>query len=162
MNPIELLAAVIRENTPKNIWDGSPVEGYRRLGNTNRGEIGEEFIRRYLQAHKIPVSNGGRTSRTDMTIAGQRYEVKTASLGANGTFQFNHVRLDRAFRYLLCVGICPQTIVFNTWRKGELSEGVAGRLVRMAEGQSTTHKLTKRLDEMLPIKDLPQQILDHR
>ena len=161
MTPIELLAAVIRENTPKTIWDGSPVEGYRRLGNTNRGEIGEEFIRRYLQEHGIPVSNGGRTSRTDMTIAGERYEVKTASLGSNGTFQFNHVRLDRAFLYLLCVGICPQTIVFNAWRKGELSEGVAGRLVRMAEGQSTTHKLTKRLDEMLPIEDLPQWILEH-
>ena len=162
MTPLELLAAVIRDNTPASIWDGSPVEGYRRLGNTNRGEIGEEFIRRYLEAHEIEVSNGGRISRTDMTIAGQRYEVKTASLGANGTFQFNHVRLDRAFRYLLCVGFCPQAIVFNAWRKGDLSEGLAGRLVRMAEGQSTTHKLTKRLDEMLPIEDLPQWVLDHR
>ncbi len=161
MNPIVLMADVIRENTPKSIWDGSPLEGYRRLGNTNRGEIGEEFIRRYLQAHDMTVSNGGRTSRTDMTIAGQRYEVKTASLGANGTFQFNHVRLDRSFRYLLCVGICPQEIVFNAWQKGELSEGVAGRLVRMAEGQGTTHKLTKRLEDMLPIESLPRWIRDH-
>ncbi len=59
MNPIALMADVIRENTPKSIWDGSPLEGYRRLGNTNRGEIGEEFIRRYLQAHDMTVSNGG-------------------------------------------------------------------------------------------------------
>ena len=29
-----------------------------------------------------------------------------------------------------------------------------GALVRMAEGQGITHKLTKRLDDMLPIEHL--------
>lgn len=46
--------------------------------------------------------------------------------------------------------------LFNMWRKGDLAEEKAGRLVRMAEGQSTTHKLTKRRDEMLPIEHLLQ------
>ena len=49
MTSVELLIEVIKEHTPKNIWQGSPLFGYRKLGNTNRGEIGEEFIRRYLQ-----------------------------------------------------------------------------------------------------------------
>ena len=87
-------------------------------------------------------------------IAGQRFEIKTASQGVNGTFQFNHVRLDRTYSYLLCLGICPDKIVFNAWRKGVISEGGAGSLVRMAEGQSTTHKLTKRVAEMRPIEEL--------
>ena len=63
-------------------------------------------------------------------------------------------RLDKKYRYLLCLGICPQRIVFNAWRKGALSEGEAGTLVRMAEGQSTTHKLTKKLTDMRPIEEL--------
>ena len=158
MNPIDLMVQVINEHSPKSIWTGSPLEGYRRLGNTNRGQIGEEFIRQYLIAAKIPVGNGSRVTPTDLLIAGKRFEVKTASLGANGTFQFNHVRLDRTYNYLLCLGICPEKIVFLAWRKGVVSEGGAGTLVRMAEGQSTTHKITKKLADMKPIEKLPRWI----
>ena len=154
IDPIDLMVEVIEEHSPESIWHGSRLEGYRQLGNTNRGQIGEDFIRRYLSEANIPVYNGSRTSPTDLLIAGQRFEVKTASLGSNGTFQFNHVRLDRTYNYLLCLGICPDRIVFNAWRKGVISEGGAGSLVRMAEGQSTTHKLTKRLVEMRPIEEL--------
>ena len=128
------------------------------LGNTNRGEIGEEFIRRYLAHHEIEVGNGGRTSRTDLRIGSLRFEVKTASLGANRTFQFNHVRMDRQYEYLLCLGICPDHVVFNMWRKGEVAENRAGTLVRMAEGQAVTYKLTKRLAEMVDIGSLPDRI----
>lgn len=113
MNPVDLMATVIREHTPKDIWQGSPLIGYRLLGNTNRGEIGEEFIRRYLARHGIETGNGSRTSRTDLRIESVQFEVKTASLGANGTFQFNHVRLDRMYAYLLCLGVCPDRLVFN-------------------------------------------------
>ena len=155
MNPVELLVEVIREHAPEDIWQDSPLMGYRLLGNTNRGEIGEEFIRRYLRAAGIEVANGGRTSATDMTISKRRFEVKTASLGSNGTFQFNHVRLDRRYDYLLCLGICPQKIVFNMWRKGDVAEERAGRLVRMAEGQAVTYKITKKLADMENIEGLP-------
>ena len=155
MNPVELLVEIIKEHVPENIWLASPLLGYRQLGNTNRGEIGEEFVRRYLKAAGIKVGRGGRTSLTDMQIAGHAFEVKTASLGANGTFQFNHVRLDRMYEHLLCLGICPEEIVFNMWRKGEVAEGVAGHLVRMAEGQAVTYKITKKLSDMRPISDLP-------
>lgn len=154
IDPIDLMVQVIEEHSPETIWRDSRLAGYRQLGNTNRGQIGEDFVRRYLAAAGIQVSNGSRTAPTDLLIADQSFEVKTASLGANGTFQFNHVRLDRTYNYLLCLGICPDKIVFNAWRKGVISEGGAGALVRMAEGQSTTHKLTKRLAEMRPIDEL--------
>ena len=92
---------------------------------------------------------------TDLRIGDFRFEVKTASLGADGTFQFNHVRLDRDYDYLFCLGICPNNIVFNMWRKGEVAENRAGRLVRMAEGQAVTYKVTKKLGDMEPIEALP-------
>ena len=156
MNAVDLLVEVIKEHSPKDIWTDSPLAGYRRLGNTNRGEIGEEFIRRYLGENDIDVGNGDRTSITDMRIGKCRFEVKTASLGAKGTFQFNHVRLDRRYDYLLCLGICPHEIVFNMWRRGEVAEEKAGSLVRMAEGQSVTFKITKKLADMRPIDVLPK------
>jgi hypothetical protein len=121
-SPVDLLVEIIKEHSPEDIWQGSPLLGYRNLGNTNRGEIGEEFVRRYLKAARIEVSiKGNRASITDMLIGGRRFEIKTASLGANSTFQFNHVRLDRNYEFLLCLGICPQEIVFNAWRKGAVA-----------------------------------------
>lgn len=162
MNPINLLVEIIKEHSPEDIWQGSPLIGYRSLGNTNRGEIGEEFIRRYLKDAGIRVGNGGRTSATDMRIENHAFEVKTASLGANGTFQFNHVRLDRNYEYLLCLGICPEKLAFNMWRKGDVAEGKAGRLVRMAEGQAVTYKLTKKLSDMKPIEDLPATLRNEK
>ena len=160
MNPVDLLVTIIREHAPKDIWQDSPLIRYRMLGNTNRGEIGEEFIRRFLDQHEIRVGNGGRTSRTDLRIGNLRFEIKTASLGANGTFQFSHVRLDRQYDYLLCLGICPHQVVFNMWRKGVVAENRAGTLVRMAEGQAVTYKLTKKLDDMQNIADLPSSIME--
>ena len=157
MNPVSLMADIIREHAPEDIWQDSPLLGYRKLGNTNRGEIGEEFVRRYLRAAGIEVSNGDRTSPTDMRISGKLFEVKTASLGAKHTFQFNHVRLDRKYDYLLCLGLCPQEIRYMMWRKGQVAEGDAGTLVRMAEGQSVTYKLTKKLDDLHAIEGLITQ-----
>ena len=156
--PVYLLVEIIREHAPEDIWQNSPLLGYRLLGNTNRGEIGEEFVRRYLSAAGIRVSNGNRTSKTDLSIEGRRFEIKTASLGANGTFQFNHVRMDRQYEFLLCLGICPDRVVFNVWRKGEVAENRAGTLVRMAEGQAVTYKLTKKLQEMLDVTEMPGRI----
>ena len=159
IDAIGLLLEVIRENSPRSIWTAAPLEPFRRVENTNRGDIGEEFLYRYLtQAGFSALKSDVRSGRQDMRISGQSFEVKTASLGANNTFQFNHVRLDRDYRYLLCLGVCPDSIVFNAWRKGALAEGEAGRLVRMAEGQSITFKLTKRLADMLPIEVLPRWV----
>ena len=95
-----------------------------------------------------------------MRIGDRRFEVKTASQGAKGTFQFNHVRLDRQYDYLLCLGICPHELRFNMWRKGDVAEGKAGSLVRMAEGQAVTYKITKKLGDLLPIEGLPQWLRD--
>jgi len=157
-DPVALMVAIIDEHAPTDIWRGSPLIAYRMLGNTNRGEIGEEFVRRYLREHGIQSGNGGRASPVDLCIGDLRIEVKTASLGADGTFQFNHVRLDRPWAHLLCLGICPDRLLFRIWPKGAVAEGKAGRLVRMAEGQAVTFKLTKRADVMQPIEDLPAKI----
>ena len=165
MNPVDLMAELIRENGPPDIWAGSPLEGYRRLGMTNRGEIGEQFIERYLNHFGIPVRNGNRADEIDRRIGTMLLEIKTAGLGANGTFQFNHVRLDRDYHHLICLGVCPNQLVFNMWPEEVVRAGDAGTLVAMAQDQLVTYKLTKRLEEMRPIADLVahvrQAVADH-
>lgn len=159
MNPINLMPRVIPEHTPDSKWTGSPLESFRRVANTNRGDIGEEFVARYIEAHAIAVHRTeSRNMEWDLEIAGKRFEVKTASEDTGGSFQFNHVRLDRDYHYLLCLGIRPTAILFAAWRKGEVSEKAAGTLVRMAEGQSVTFKLTKKPDSMSNIEELPEWV----
>ena len=160
MNAVDLMLEVIAEHSPKSIWAGAPLEAFRRVENTNRGDIGEEFLRRYLVAHGgfSVQKSGTRADLIDLQIENRDFEVKTASLGVNRTFQFNHIRMDRDYLYLLCLGVCPEVIVFDIWRKEEVADGQAGRLVRMAQDQSTTFKLTKRLSDMRPIETLPDWI----
>ncbi len=159
MKPLELMLEVIEEHTPASKWSGATLEPFRQVANTNRGDIGEEFVARYLDQFEIPVIRSeSRIQPWDLEVAGLKFEVKTASEDRGGSFQFNHIRLDRGYDYLLCLGIRPEDILFNGWRKGEVSEGVAGSLVRMAEGQSVTHKLTKRPADMKKIEELPDWV----
>jgi hypothetical protein len=159
LKPLELMLKVIEEHTPASKWSGATLEPFRQVANTNRGDIGEEFVARYLDQFEIPVIRSeSRIQPWDLEVAGLKFEVKTASEDRGGSFQFNHIRLDRGYDYLLCLGIRPEEILFNGWRKGEVSEGVAGSLVRMAEGQSVTHKLTKRPADMKKIEELPDWV----
>ncbi len=161
MNPVDLLIEIIREHSTKSKWTDAPLEGFRRVANTNRGEIGEAFIRRYLHDNGIMTDNGSRVTPTDMTIANSRFEIKTASEDVGGNFQFNHIRFDRNYHYLLCLAIFPSAIRFNCWSKGDVAEGKAGMAVRMAEGQSVTFKLTKRPRDLHPIEKLPDWMREH-
>ena len=95
---------------------------------------------------------------TEVGTADRPPRCKRVTLDVSGSFQFNHIRLDRQYDYLLCPRIAPYNIWFNVWRKGEVAEGKAGRLVRMAESQSVTFKLTKRLDSMRSIEELPEWV----
>ena len=153
---VELMREIIHQNIPHNIWVGSPLTEWSRLGATNKGEAGEQFIRRYLTAKGIYVGNGTRVSPYDMTIGNARdkVEVKTAGLGANGGFQFNHVRLDKDYRWLILLGVCPDDVLFDYYEKTQVLDGSAGSLVNMAEGQEVTAKIAKPQDTLRPIAQL--------
>ena len=55
IDPLELMVEVIRQHTPRTIWTDAPLESFRQVGNTNRGDIGEEFVRRFLTLNGIAV-----------------------------------------------------------------------------------------------------------
>jgi len=155
VTPVEVMQQITDELAEKDIWTGTPMESFRRLGPTNRGEAGERFMQRFLVPLGVRVENGTRTDETDWKIEGKRSEVKTASLGTNDTFQFNHVRLDHDYAILVATGVCPSDIVCDAWLKSEVAAGKAGKLARMARGQSVTYKITRPLGKMRPIHHLP-------
>lgn len=58
MNPLELMLEVIHEHTPTSKWSGATLEPFRQVANTNRGDIGEEFVFRFLTQSGVAVGKG--------------------------------------------------------------------------------------------------------
>ena len=61
MNPLELMLEVIEEHTPASKWSGATLEPFRQVANTNRGDIGEDFIFRVLEPFWCYCQQGGLT-----------------------------------------------------------------------------------------------------
>ena len=160
MTAVALFVEVLKTKVKDDKWTGSALVDYRPARQHDAGR----HRGRVRAAHTSP-SSGSRRSRagrgvakTDLVIGARRFEVKTASEDTGGKFQFNHVRYDRQYDYLLCLGVRPDALMFALWSKGDVAESKAGTMVRMAEGQGVTFKLTKGQADMRPIEDLPAAI----
>ena len=103
-------------------------------------------------------SSGSRQSARDARIEGITFEVKTATEDTNGNFQFNHIRHHREYQAVLCLGIAPDTVLSDAWRKGDVFEGKAGRLVTMDRGSSATFKLTKKRSDLRQVSEFSERI----
>ncbi len=141
-------------------WTGQPHEAFKHLANSSKGDAGEEFIKIYTEALGFKVEN--RVSRLgdwDVKINGKTFEVKCATEDIAGSFQFNHIRYDSKYDYLLCLGITPNNLVFDIWPKGEVATGLAGNLVSMGKNQNASFKLTKKISALKDIHKLEKILL---
>ena len=158
---IELMKDVITTyaNNPK--WIDAPLGDIKILSNTHIGNVGQDFIQQWCDVEdlnwELPESP---QNPWDIWIKSVSFEVKTATEDVNGKFQFNHIRHHRDYQALLVLGIAPNEILFNAWRKGDVVEGRAGRLVTMDKGSSATFKLTKKPSELFPITKFTDRIND--
>ena len=159
LDAIELMKDVIATyaNNPK--WVNAPLGDIKILSNTHVGEAGQDFIKQWCQAQNLawepPESS---QSPWDIRIESISFEIKTATEDTSGKFQFNHIRHHRDYQALLVLGIAPDEILFNVWRKGDVAEGKAGRLATMDKNSSATFKLTKKPAELLPITKFGDRI----
>ncbi len=153
-NAIQLMQDIIASYKNDDKWVGAPLGDIKVLNITHRGNVGQDFIRQWCQSNnmecELPDSN---FSPWDIRIESVTFEVKTATQDVNGVFQFNHIRHHRDYQALLCLGITPDEIRFGVWRKGDVSEGNAGKLVTMDKGSSATFKLTKKPCELYSIDE---------
>ena len=158
---VELMKSVIATYQNNSKWVDAPLGEVKILSNTHVGSVGQDFIQQWCQKlgmkWELPESP---FSAWDIQIESVTFEVKTATEDVHGNFQFNHIRYHRAYDALLCLGIAPDEILFNVWRKGEVSEGRAGRLVTMDKGSSSTFKLTKKHSELYPIMEFADRVYE--
>ena len=157
---IEVMQWVIssHQNNPK--WSGAPLGEVKALSNTHVGDVGQIFVREWCAILGIACEGSpqGKLGPWDAKIAGVNFEIKTATEDIHGSFQFNHIRHHREYQALLCVGIAPDAVLFDAWRKGDIAEGKAGHLVTMDAGSSATFKLTKKRSVLHPIDEFEDKI----
>lgn len=158
-NAVQLMQSVIDKYANDDKWTNAPLGAVKSLSNTHIGDIGQNFVEEWCRYLGMTwESSDSRQSAWDARIQGITFEVKTATEDTNGNFQFNHIRHHRQYQAVLCLGIAPDTVLFDAWRKGDVSEGKAGRLVTMDRGSSATFKLTKKRTDLRPVSEFIERI----
>lgn len=158
---IDLMRIVIARYGNDSKWIDAPLSDVKVLSNTHIGSVGQEFVKEWCASLDMSWEAPPSTqSPWDARIQGITFEIKTATEDVNRSFQFNHIRHHRTYQGVICLGIAPDAILFDAWRKGDVAEGKAGNLVTMDAGSSATFKLTKRRINLRPITDFETHIGD--
>src|SRR3989344_1969578 len=162
-DPITLLIKVAKEKHINKKWTDKPLYLIKILPNSNKGDLAEDFIEAYCKELGFEVeekkSNKGDY---DKKINGKKFEIKFATEDLSGNFQFNHIRMDFKYDWLICVGCSPNEIFFEIYPKESVVMGRAGTMVPMGKGHNADWKLTKKKSALLPIisfKDKMKSIL---
>jgi len=158
-DPLELLLRIAKEKTKIGKWENQPLQLIKVMANSTKGDLGEIFIAEYSKALGFDVADKvSRLGDYDVKINDKTFEVKMATEDVTGHFQFNHIRYDYTYDWLLCLGISPAAILFDIWSKADLVTGKAGALVSMGRGQNSSFKLTKSKKSLYPINEFKSKI----
>lgn len=163
----KILMNIVNDKKKPNKWNGSSHGGYYSLSNTEKGDSVECLIGTVLTENGIDILPKNSRIGDDTTIMGYKgkmlptpivIEDKSASEDKHSNFQFNHVRKDKEYNYLLLVGITPENILFNIFPKTDVLSGIAGTLTPMGKkqggvGDEGTFKITKCDKNLLSFND---------
>jgi len=164
IDPMAILIKIAKEKHIDSKWFGKPLYLIKILANTSKGDLAESFVAEYSTALGFNVvKNRTRQGEYDLKINGKKFEVKMATEDISGNFQFNHIRLDNVYDWLLCIGVAPDAILFDMYSKGEVANNRVGTLVPMGRGQTTrfsvsSFKLTKPKRALHPISEFKDKI----
>lgn len=159
LDPLDLLLKIAKEKTKLGKWNNQPLQLIKVMANSTKGDLAETFIIEYSKQLGFDVAD--KTSRLgdyDAKINEMKFEVKMATEDISGSFQFNHIRYDYTYDWVLCLGISPAAILFDIWSKADLVTGKAGKLVSMGRGQNSSFKLTKQKRSLHPISEFKSRI----
>ena len=136
------------------------------------GQIGEEFAKTIVSKYAKIIDDGIIHTEYDIQTENDIFfEIKTARKGReNNTFQFNGINPNYNYNYLLCIGICEDSIHYRIFEKRGISyvhkdrkfyikqEGFSKQLVQMNPQNQVSYKLTLNLRELFDIELLPEQL----
>src|SRR3954469_24724795 len=99
---LEILLKIANDKTTLGKWDNQPLKLIKVMANSTKGDLGELFIREYARALGFDVTEKkSRLGDFDVQIDGRTFEVKMATEDVSGCFQFNHIRYDYKYEWLL-------------------------------------------------------------
>jgi hypothetical protein len=158
-NPIDILIKVAKEKHIEGKWTGAPLYLIKILPNTNKGDLGEDFIEAYAKELGFEVEpKDSNKGDYDKKINGKKFEIKFATEDLSGNFQFNHIRMDFKYDFLIGVGCAPHDIFFCIYTKSDVVMGNAGTMVPMGKGHNADWKLTKKKSSLFPIEQFKEKL----
>lgn len=146
----EILQKAWNSRNPK--WRDCPFEIAKLLSTTEKGNAVEDFAAQLLEqtGHADVERHHSRRGDWDVRAGKTTIEVKCATSDTSGNFQFNGIRYDTKYGLLLVVGIAPEAVLFNIYRRKELLDLT---LAPMAKGTNAAYKLTRTEAQLRPIAD---------
>jgi hypothetical protein len=124
----------------KTKWSGSKFEAIKHLSTTHKGDFGEEFITDLLNEIGVKAEriNKGKGPFDVFAKPVTRLEIKLATEDTNGNFQFNGIKKDVGYDYVVCLGVSPNEMWFNIFSKEQCQD----LTTPMVKDGSDTFKLT--------------------
>lgn len=128
MTPFHFLQTKTMETFVKNekvcIWKNAPFEYFSKLKNDHCGKVGELLVENICKESDIPhIYTGDINSKDgtyDIMILGKKVEIKTARLGASGTFQHECIRKE-GYDYLMFIDVLPNYLYMTIVPKCDLT-----------------------------------------
>lgn len=123
----------------KTKWTGSKFEVIKNLPTTHKGDFGEDFVTELLNEVSIKAERVNKGKGTFDVLAGsKKLEIKLATEDTKGKFQFNGIKKDIDYDYVLCLGVSPNELWFNLFSKKQCQDLTTS----MVKDGSETFKLT--------------------
>jgi len=112
------------EGTRKNKWTGSTYEVLKLASPTEKGDWGEdtstEIVNKILKIEAKRINKGKGPFDILLTVILKTIEHKLATEDTNGGFQFNGLRKDNKYDFAFLLGVSPESLSFQMYRKKDL------------------------------------------
>ena len=141
---------ILEETVKADKWTGAKYEIVKRASMTNKGDFGEDvttdIVNDVLKLAAERVNKGKGPFDIRLLLSTKTIEHKLASEDVSGGFQFNGLRKDNKYDYAFLLGISPEDLWYQMYRKEDLKLTVA-----MTSGGSDSFKVSKVKRDMIPL-----------
>ena len=103
----------------QNKWVDSENENLKKASTSDLGNFGEDLIVKIFKRHGLKARrvNGG-IGEFDIIVEEKiTLEGKTATEDTSGGFQWNGIKKNVDYDYVICLGVSPNDFYINMWSK---------------------------------------------
>ena len=103
----------------QNKWVDSENENLKKASTSDLGNFGEDLIVKIFKRHGLKARrvNGGIGEFDIIVEEKVTLEGKTATEDTSGGFQWNGIKKNVDYDYVICLGVSPNDFYINMWSK---------------------------------------------